>query len=99
MNKSILSVLTLTLFVVHIKNFAFAPATLHVAPGDSVAFVNDDSEAHTATSITRAFDSAGLDTGDRWVHRFTKAGTYAYICALHPYMKGSIVVSPAGARK
>jgi plastocyanin len=31
-----------------------------------------------------------------WQHTFTKPGTYAYFCELHPYMKGSIVVRAGG---
>ena len=78
---------------VHIKNFAYAPATLSVKPGTVVRFVNDDSEAHTVTAVDKSYDSAGLDTGDAWTHRFATAGTYKYFCALHPYMRGAIVVT------
>ena len=35
---------------VHIKNFKFVPATLTVAPGTVVTFVNDDQEPHTVTA-------------------------------------------------
>jgi plastocyanin len=81
---------------VHIKDFAYRAATLTVAPGTAVRFVNDDGEAHTVTAVDRSFDSTGLDSGDAWTHRFTKPGTYAYFCALHPYMKGVIVVRASG---
>jgi plastocyanin len=77
---------------VHIKNFAFDPATLTVAAGTTVRFVNDDSEAHTVTARDGSFNSDGLDTNDSWSFRFTKPGTYAYFCQLHPYMKGTVVV-------
>ena len=77
---------------VHIKNFAFSPARLRIATGQSVRFVNDDQDAHTVTAGNGAFSSGGLDTGDTWTQTFTKAGTYAYICALHPYMHGTIIV-------
>jgi plastocyanin len=83
---------------VHIKNFAFAPATLTVKTGTVVKFVNDDDEAHTVTAADRSFDSSGLDTGNAWAYRFAKAGRYAYFCALHPYMKGTLVVVASGAR-
>ena len=80
-------------YTVHIKDFKFTPATLHVETGDTVVFINDDTDSHTATSTTHAFDSGGLDTGDRWTMTFSKPGSYSYICALHPYMKGVIVVT------
>lgn len=77
---------------VHIKNFAFDPATLTVAAGTTVRFVNDDSEAHTVTARDGSFNSDGLDTNDSWSFRFSKAGDYAYFCQLHPYMKGTVIV-------
>jgi plastocyanin len=77
---------------VQIKDFKYAPPTMTVHVGDTVHFVNDDSEAHTVTAEDKSFDSAGLDTGDAWDHAFTKAGTYKYFCALHPFMKGTITV-------
>jgi plastocyanin len=77
---------------VHITNFAFDPATLTVAAGTTVRFVNDDPEAHTVTARDGSFNSDGLDTNDSWSFRFTKHGDYAYFCQLHPYMKGTVVV-------
>ncbi|HVS45487.1 MAG TPA: cupredoxin domain-containing protein [Verrucomicrobiae bacterium] len=79
---------------VHIRNFAFSPAHLRIATGQSVRFVNDDQDAHTVTADSRAFSSDGLDTGDAWTHVFTRPGEYTYFCALHPYMRGSIIVVP-----
>ena len=80
---------------IHIKDFAYrpTPATVHV--GERITFINDDDEAHTVTATDKSYDSGGLDTGNRWQHVFTAPGTYTYFCALHPYMKASIVVVPA----
>ena len=80
---------------VHIKNFAFAPTLLTVRAGARIAFINDDDEAHTVTASDKTFDSAGLDTNGRYERVFSVPGTYRYFCALHPYMKASIVVLPA----
>src|SRR5215216_7143861 len=41
---------------VEIRNNAFNPAELHVAPGSTVTFVNNDNVPHTATSDTKLFD-------------------------------------------
>ena len=84
---------------VHIKDFAFVPATLKVHAGDTVRFVNDDDEAHTVTATNKAFDSGGLDGKQTWNVVIRKAGTYTYFCALHPYMKGTIVVTDGGASR
>ncbi len=78
--------------VVTIDDFKFVPSTITVDAGTTLRFVNHDQEAHTVTSRTNLFNSAGLDTGAVWMHRFTKPGKYAYYCELHPYMKGTIVV-------
>jgi plastocyanin len=82
---------------VHIAGFAFSPASVTIRAGQSVLFVNDDGDAHTVTATGKTFDSGGLDTHDRWQHVFSKPGTYPYICALHPYMKGTIVVVAGAA--
>ena len=84
---------------VHIKDFAYHAATLAVTAGTTVRFVNDDGEAHTVTATDKSFDSAGLDSTDSWTHTFTKPGTYAYFCALHPYMKGTVIVRATGRTK
>jgi plastocyanin len=80
---------------IHIKNFKFNPTPVKIHAGDRVTFVNDDDEAHTATSDDKSFDSEGLDSGGAWQHVFTKPGTYNYFCELHPYMKATLVVLPA----
>lgn len=84
---------------VHIKNFTFVPAKLTVPAGTVVRFVNDDGEAHTVTAEDKSFDSSGIDGGGAWAYRFAERGRFAYFCALHPYMKGTIVVVSAGSRK
>ncbi len=82
---------------IHIKDFTFNPTPATVHAGDRVAFVNDDDEAHTATSSDKSFDSQGLDGGGTWKHVFAKPGIYSYYCELHPYMKAKIIVLPAPA--
>src|SRR5215208_2256684 len=41
---------------VEIRNNAFNPAQLNVAPGTTVTFVNKDNVPHTATSDNKLFD-------------------------------------------
>ena len=78
--------------VVHMHNFAFVPAIVHVKAGDTVEWINDDNDAHTVDSTDKLFDSGGLDTHDTYTHAFVKAGSFTYFCALHPYMKGTVIV-------
>lgn len=77
---------------VQIKDDAFSPQTLTVVAGQTVAFTNNDDDAHTVTATDGSFDSKGLDTSGVWKHAFAKPGVYAYFCELHPFMKGTIVV-------
>lgn len=77
---------------VQIKDDAFSPRTLTVAAGQTIAFTNNDDDAHTVTATDGSFDSKGLDTNGVWRHAFVKPGVYTYFCELHPFMKGTIVV-------
>ena len=78
--------------VVHMKNFAFVPSTVRIKAGDTVEWINDDDDAHTVDSATKLFDSGGLDTHEQWTHVFKDAGSFAYFCEIHPYMKGTVIV-------
>jgi plastocyanin len=78
-----------------IQNDAFSPAKLTVTAGQAVTFTNRDDDAHTVTATDGSFDSKGLDTNQTWQHIFSKPGIYTYFCQLHPFMKGTIVVTAA----
>jgi plastocyanin len=82
---------------VAISDFAFSPATLTIAAGDTVTWTNNDPVVHTATSTTGAFDSGDLAEGDSFSVTLTTPGTYDYLCTPHPTMTGQIVVQAAAA--
>jgi len=82
---------------VDIADFAFAPATLTVAAGDTVIWTNRDPVVHTATSTTGAFDSGDLAQDQSFSLTFTAAGTFDYLCTPHPSMTGRIVVRAPAA--
>ncbi len=77
---------------VSIANFTFSPNTLTVPIGSTVTWINQDDIPHTVTSVDGIFKSDGLDTGDQFSFKFTKPGTYAYYCSIHPKMVGKIIV-------
>jgi plastocyanin len=79
---------------VAIKSFKYKPATVHVPAGGQVTFVNQDTAGHTATftSGPSTLDTDRLVRGDRAKLTFPKAGRYAYVCAFHAFMKGTVVV-------
>ena len=77
----------------HIKDFAFAPSTIEAKVGEKITWTNDDAAAHTVTATSGAkLDSGTLARGDSFSFKPTEAGTIAYICAIHPSMKGKITV-------
>ncbi len=78
---------------VNITNFAFAPATLTVKVGDTVTWTNKDEEPHTVVANDGSFHSPGLDANATYSFTFTKAGSFDYICSIHPFMHGTVVVS------
>lgn len=78
---------------VAIKNFLFAPAAVTVKVGTTVTWTNDDGEAHTVTSTKGPLHSPALPPGGTFSYRFTKPGSYSYLCTIHPYMHGTVVVT------
>src|SRR5215208_2705568 len=81
---------------VEIRNNAFIPAQLNIAPGTTVTFVNREDVPHTATSDNKLFDSGELAPGASYPVVLDGAGTATYHCYLHPEMRGSIVVDEPG---
>lgn len=79
---------------VKIHNFKYEPANLAIAVGKTVQFINTDEEPHTATATDGAFNSKALDTNQTWNYTATKPGTFPYICSIHPFMKGTLTVTP-----
>ena len=80
---------------VDIDNFSFAPATLTVTAGTTVTWKNEDDSPHRIGDKNGTFKSAALDTDDTFSHTFSAPGEYPYICTIHPYMVGKIIVKPA----
>ena len=77
---------------VSIANFAFAPASMTVAVGTTVMWTNSDSAGHTVTADDGSFKSDTLGTGATFSQTFKTAGTYAYHCAIHSSMTGTITI-------
>ena len=76
---------------VTIANFAFSPASLEVKVGDTVTWTNEDSAVHDVQG-DGGISSGKLNQGDTYAKKFDAAGSFAYKCAIHPSMTGTIVV-------
>lgn len=77
---------------VAIADFHFTPPTTTVHVGDTITWTNDGPSSHTATAKDGSFSTGTLSKGQSASHTFTKPGTYAYICTIHPFMHGTITV-------
>ncbi|WP_328747962.1 cupredoxin family copper-binding protein [Streptomyces sp. NBC_00285] len=92
-------------YAVAMKGYAFSPATLSVPAGSTVTWTNYDTAPHDVktTSGPLPIHSPMLNKGQSWSFTFTTAGSYGYVCTVHPDMTAGITVraaapAPAPAR-
>jgi plastocyanin len=78
---------------VSINDFAFAPATLTIPIGATVTWTNRDEEPHTVVAGDGSFRSPGMGAGGSYSFTFTNAGSFDYVCSVHPFMHGTVVVT------
>ena len=72
----------------------FTPASLEIAAGTTVTWVNKSDTSHTVMGKDLAFEDSGpFGPGETYGQTFTKPGTYSYICGPHPFMTGTIIVT------
>ena len=76
-----------------IDNFTFSPTPLTVKAGTTVTWVNHDDIPHSIVCPALKVKSHPMDTDESFAYRFDQAGTYDYICGLHPHMHGQVVVA------
>ena len=70
----------------------FIPNVVKVAKGGSITWTNSDSIQHTATASDGSFDTGFVSGAQSSSVTFNTAGSYDYICQLHLWMKGTVVV-------
>lgn len=78
--------------LIAIKAFAYSPATLDVRRGATIRWRNDDSTKHTVSARNGSFTSKELAQAGIYARTFTKAGTFVYVCPVHPKMTGKVIV-------
>jgi plastocyanin len=78
-----------------IKDYTFVPGVMHVQPGSTITFYNGDVVAHTITdNFASGWTSGRLLAGSSVALTFNVPGEFNFHCAIHPSMKGKIVVDP-----
>jgi hypothetical protein len=71
---------------------AYVPNPATVSVGATVTWVNNDVDPHTSTSSTNVWGSPTIQPGGSFSFTFPSAGSFPYICLIHPNMVGTIVV-------
>jgi len=75
---------------VEIANGQFNPSTLNIKTHDQVMWQNKDGKTHKI--IGENWGNVPIENGENFTQAFDTPGTYPYSCALHPKMKGTIIV-------
>jgi plastocyanin len=91
---------------VDVGGFAFAPADVTVAAGDTVTWkFNGPETNHSVTAKPGQADTFDSDPatsspnhaiGDTFAHRFDTPGVFSYVCKVHSFMTGKVTVTGAG---
>jgi len=69
-----------------------------VTAGSTVVWTNNDSIQHDIMFNGGGIASNVLNHNDTFSHTFPTAGTYHYICSIHPFMHGTVVVTGSGSQ-
>ena len=82
-------------YTVHQKGRKFFSEITTVRKGQPLTFLNDDTVPHNvfSTSVGNEFDLGSQGPGSSTDVTFTRAGVVEVICAIHPRMKITIVVT------
>ena len=79
--------------VVAIGDFLFGPEKIEAKVGETITWANTDDSPHQVTLAgANGRRSAIILKGQTETLTFNEPGSYAYICGLHPNMKGTIEV-------
>src|SRR4051812_21473384 len=79
-----------------VHQYQYHDAAITVPVGAIVTWTNLDTAQHdvSETSGPAPLQSALLSTGQSFQWQPTVAGTYQYLCSIHPDMVGSVTVTP-----
>jgi plastocyanin len=83
-----------TVKTVSLKDIDFSPSSVSIRRGSSVRWQwRDGTVSHDVTSRGRnRFRSSETKSKGTHTVRFTRTGTYRYVCTIHPNMVGKVVV-------
>ena len=75
------------------KSYKFVPPAIVVPAGSTVTWANNDDFTHDVT-LPDGTPALTMRPGERATHTFDMAGTFDYMCSLHPKdMRGRVLVT------
>lgn len=78
---------------ISIENFAFSQGTVTINKGDTIVWKNIDKVPHQIEGVAlKDLKGPVMGYGLTYSFTFNEVGTYDYFCAIHPMMKGKIIV-------
>ena len=80
----------------NVLNHIFAPAVVQVEAGSTITWqFNDVDEEGQPVAHNVVFDDAAspVQATGTFSYRFDQPGSYRYVCTLHPFMEGMVVVT------
>jgi plastocyanin len=75
---------------VEIRDYKYIPQNVTVKVGQTVRWTNNDTVLHDV--VGSGIKSDYLQKGERFTYTFKEEGTYQYICTIHPWMEGEVIV-------
>ncbi len=80
-----------------IDELAFSPPFIHIKKGTTVTWENRDKVEHTVAwhnkkTPTEITESDVLENGNKYSYTFNQEAVFDYICGIHPFMHGGIIV-------
>ena len=77
---------------VRVVDVSFSPDTTTIRTGGTVAWVWDKARLDHDVVFDDDGPASPLQRAGTWQRTFDRAGTYEYVCTLHPNMTGQIIV-------
>jgi plastocyanin len=77
---------------VKVENMAFTPSSVTVQLDETVIWSFLDAVTHNSTSLQGFWVSGPHTEGGTYARDFTSAGSFGYLCTLHPEMRGTVKV-------
>jgi plastocyanin len=81
---------------VDMKDIQFVPKAVTIKKGQTIEWKNSDSVTHNVTEEKgpggKKFASPNVNGGQTFKHTFAAAGTYDYVCTIHPNQTGTVTV-------